>query len=276
MATHSVWRGFLTFGLLSMPVKLFTAARDKRVELNNFHTACNTQIKMPKYCPKCDVQLQPTEIYKGFNTGSGIVRLTEDEMDGITPDTERAIEINECVKWNDVDPVYLAESYYLAPETPNNKAYALLVKTLTDSGLVAITQITKNSREHIAVIRPKGNGLMLHYLWYANEVAQVAEFQNIQPITLSAKELKLAKDLAENMQADFDPSQYEDGYLQRLNTLIASKLDKKIAAPTPVKASARAETVDIASALEASLLNRPNRRRIKPQEAKPAKGKKVA
>jgi DNA end-binding protein Ku len=261
-----------------MPVKLYTAARDKRVELHTYHTACNGPVKMPKYCPKCDCQLQPTEIYKGYEVSKGrVVPLTADELDGIVPDTERDIVISECVQWSDVDPVYLAESFYLAPETPSNKAYSLLVQTLKDTGRVAVTQITKNGREHVAVIRPRDNMLMVHYLWYPNEIAEIPA---IVPVTISAKELKLAKDLATSMEADFDPMQYEDGYFQRVNTLIQSKLDKSIAAPVPVKASVRAETVDIASALEASLVNRP-KRSIKPQPAqaeapKKAKGKKVA
>jgi DNA end-binding protein Ku len=270
---QKVWRGFLNFGMLSVPVFLNVAARDKRVDLHTYHTACNSQIKAPKFCPACQLMLEPTEVYRGYDAGNGIIKLTDEEMESITPATEKVMEISECVKWSDVDPLYLAESYYLLPDDAGKKAYSLLVKALSDSGRVAIVQLTKSSREHVALIRPKGNGLMLHYVWYENEVNRVAEFESLAPAGLSANEVKLAGQLVANMAGDFNPSQYEDGYMQRLNTLIASKQDKKIQAPAPVNTARSAATVDIAAALEASLINKP-RRRILPQEDAPATNKK--
>lgn len=270
MATK-VWKGFLNFGLLSIPVYLNVAARDKRIDLHTYHEACNSQIKAPKYCPKCEVMLQPTEIYRGYDAGSGIVKLTDEEMEGITPATERVMEITDCVEWKAVDPIYLAESFYLLPDTAGNKAYSLLVKTLTETGRVALAQITKSSREHVVAIRPKGNGLMLHYLWYQDEIAQVPEFEHLNAATVSAAEMKLAKQLVDSLASDFTPEQFEDGYAQRLNTLIASKLDKKIAAPSPVKAAAKSETVDITTALMSSLATAKNKRAIKLEAEAPAK-----
>jgi DNA end-binding protein Ku len=271
------WKGFLKFGLLSIPVYLNVAARDKRIDLHTYHEACNSQIKAPKYCPKCEVMLQPTETYRGYDAGNGIIKLTDEEMESITPDTDKAMEISDCVEWKDVDPIYLAESFYLLPDDAGKKAYSLLAKTLTESGRVGIVQITKSSREHMAVIRPKGAGLMLHYLWYETEIAQVSEFDNLQPVAVTASEVKLAKQLADSLASEFDPEQYEDGYLQRLNTLIASKLDSKIAAPAPVHAAAKSATVDISAALEASLVNRPKRKiSVKEEPVAAKKGKTKA
>lgn len=267
-----VWKGFLNFGLLSIPVYLNVGARDKKLELNTFHTACNGRIKMPKWCPSCSVMLEPTETYRGYDAGSGIVKLTDEEMEAITPTTEKVMEISECVEWKDVDPLYLAESFYVLPDDAGRKAYGLLTKTLMETGRVAVVQLTKSSREHVAILRPKGHGLVLNYLWYPNEIAQVSEFENLRPIALSAAETKLAKQLVESLAADFNPSQYEDGYLQRLNTLIASKLDSKVAAPAPINMPTRAATVDISAALEASLKN-PRRKAAEKEDDAP-KGKK--
>lgn len=268
MATK-VWKGFLNFGMLSIPVFLNVAARDKRVELNTFHTACNGRVKMPKWCPSCNVQLQPTETYRGFDTGNGIIRLTDEELEGITPASEKTMEIAECVKFSEIDPIYMAESFYLLPDSAGAKAYYLLVKTLTDSGRVGIVQISKNSREHVAIIRPRGNGLMLHYIWYPAEIAEVPEFDRLAPATVSTTEIKLATQLVESMAAPFNPGQFEDGYLQRLNTLIASKQDSRIAAPAPVNTTARAATVDITAALMSSLAAKNSRSIRLPDEAAP-------
>lgn len=276
--SNKQWSGFVNFGLLSIPCYLKVGARDRRVELNNFHSACNGRIKMPKFCPTCNVHLEPTEIYRGFDTGNGIVKLTDEEMEGITPASEKTMEISECVKWAEIDPVYLAESFYLLPDDAGRKAYSLLVKALNKSGRVGVVQLTKSSREHIAVVRPRGNGLMLHYIWYPAEIAHVPEFETLQPAVLSANEMELANQLVESMAVPFNPSQYEDGYLQRLNTLIGSKLDKKIAAPTPVNVPSRPATVDIAAALASSLAMKNNNRaiRLEGETTAPVKVKKGA
>lgn len=263
---NKAWKGFLSFGILNIPVYLCVAARDKRVELHSYHEACNTQVKMPKYCPKCETMLQPTEIYRGFNAGDGIVKLTEAELDAITPATGREMKISHCVPFSQVDPVYLGESFYLLPDDAGQKAYSLLCKSLAASGRVAIAQLTKSSREHVVLIRPCGQGLMIHYLWYAAEIARVPEFEGLTEVKLSANEMKQASQLIELMDdgTSFNDlvGEFEDGYYQRVNTLIASKLDDKIQPPVSVKASVTTHTQDISGALSASIAAMTSRRSI--------------
>jgi len=279
MASHSSWKGFISFGLLQFPVKMYTAARDKRVELHTYHTACNGPVKKPNWCPKCNVQLQDAEIFKGFEKAdSSVVPLLKDEIKAITPASEKSMEITECVPLADIDLMYFAESFYLLPDAGGNKAYSLLAQTLRETQSVAIAQLCKSSREHIALIRPKGNGLALHFMWYADEIAQIPEFESFKPVDVSATEAKLAKQLIASMNGEFNHAQYEDGYRGRLNTLIASKLDKSVAAPAPVQSVNKVATMDLAAALEKSLANRP-KRKVVPQDDAPAKskkGKKVA
>jgi DNA end-binding protein Ku len=271
---NRVWKGFLSLGALSIPIHLCVAARDQRVELHSFHSECNGRVKSPKYCPACEKMLEPSEIYRGYDSGSGLVPITDEELDNITPSTEHQMEITECVQMSDIDVSYFAESFFMLPDPAGIKAYSLLTKTLKETGRVAITQITKSSREHTAIIRPKGNGLMLHYVFYQSEIARIPEFESLPMATLSANELKLANQLVTSMETDFNPEQYEDSYFQRLNTLIASKLDDKIAAPTPVKSIAAAPTQDLMAALTASLGQVKARRTIKVQEDDKSKGKK--
>jgi DNA end-binding protein Ku len=276
MSERKVWKGFLNLGMLAIPVGMTTGARDKYTELNNLHSKCNSKITMPKTCAVCEVPVPSDELVKGYATGGEYVLLSEAELESIAPATEKVMEITECVKWAEVDPMYLAESFYLVPEKPGEKAYGLLVNTLTDSRRVAIAQVTKNKREHVALIRPRGNGLVVHFLYYPDEVNESSEFNSLTQPELSGKEIKLAKQLVDSLESEFDPTQYENGYDQRLNQLIASKLDKAVKAPAPVK-SVAAIGGDITKALEASLI-RP-RRKITLEEdesKKKAKGKKVA
>jgi len=274
MATK-VWRGTLQLGLLNIGVSLCVAARDKRIELNTFHTKCKGPVKAPKYCPGCETMLKTEDIFRGYKSGDSIVPLTDEEMEAITPETGRIVEIAECVKASEIDPSYLAESFYLIPDEASHKAYSLLAKTLADTGRVALAQLTKSSREHVILLRPKGNGLMLFYLWYADEIAKVPEFEDLEVAKLAPSELKLATQLLDSITTGFDPEAYSDSYRQRLNTLIASKMDSTIAAPVAIKSAPVTQTQDLMAALSASVANPPKRRiKVNEQPAPKAKAKK--
>ena len=251
MATK-VWKGFLNFGMVSIPVYLNTGARDEHVELCFVHT-CGSRIKRPDWCPECNRKIERAEINKAYEKGEGeYVVLTKDELDEIAPASEKVMDIQEFVEEAEVDPVYLAESFYLLPDGPGKRGYALLTAALKASGKVAIAQITKNNREHVVLIRPSGHGLTLHALYYPNEVNRVPEFESLPAQEASAADLKLAKQLIESMTTDFKPEHFENGYDMRLNQLIASKLDKAVKAPVPVKA-AQPIGLDLTAALTASL-----------------------
>jgi DNA end-binding protein Ku len=274
MATK-VWSGFLQFGLLNIPVFLNTAARDKDVKMHNYHVACNGPISMPKFCSKCQVHLQPGEIYRGFDRGKGqgVVPISDQELEDITPETGHIVEISECCKWDQLDPSLLAESFYILPDDAGAKGYSLLAKVLRDSNLVAIGQLTKNGREHVVVLRPKGAALMLHYIWYQSEIKKVPEFESFAPVALSATEIKLGTQLAQSLVSDFEHGKFEDGYAMRLTTLISSKLDKAIQPPVPVKTVTPA-VMDISAALSASLAAPKRRITLQPDAEPKVKAKK--
>ena len=260
---RKVWSGHLTFGLVTIPIGLATGARDESTSLGQFHT-CGSRTKRPDYCPECRRIIERSEITKGWEVSKDKhITIAQEEIDVITPTTEKVIEISEFVEWADVDPIYLAESFYVLPEDAGKKPYSLIVKALRDTGKVGIAQMTKNNREHVVLLRPKGNGLMMHCLYYPNEIHELSEFDSMAEYPLSAADVKLAGKLVESLAGPFQPTKYENGYDMRLNQLIASKINSKVLAPTPVKAVVPA-SIDLTAALQASL-DKPKRKITVPQ-----------
>jgi DNA end-binding protein Ku len=255
MAT-SVWKGFLTFGLLSIPIRLFSAARSERISLNQLHSVCNSRIKMPLFCPTCDRKVERNEIVKGYEyEDDQYLLFTEAELDSIEPDSGRTMEIQEFVKLEEVDPLYFESSYYVTPEEEGKKAYHLLLKALEQSGYAAIAKLTMHQREHVVIIRPRENGLTLHTMYYQSEIREVAEYGQNRNIELREAEKKLAVQLIENLAADFDPKKYKDEYQEGMRALIAAKQEgKQVAGVVHIK---RAPVVDLMAALTKSLEQRP-------------------
>lgn len=271
---HKVWKGFIHFGLLPIPVALSVGSRDRHMSFNNLHSTCKSQLTQPKFCTTCDKHVPADEIIKGYATGGGFIEITKEELESMAPASEKVMEISDCVKWDDVDPIHLAESYYVIPEPPGVKAYSLLATALRESGRVALAQLSKSNREHLVLIRPKDQGLVLHFLWYANELTQVAEFDNLKQAALAKNEISMAVKLVESLASPFQPETFENQYEKRIATLLASKTDETIQAPTPVKATERS-VVDLMSALKGSL-DRPRPKRSVEPSPEPSKKKKRA
>jgi DNA end-binding protein Ku len=254
MAT-SVWKGFLSFGLISIPIRLFVAARSERISLNQIHKDCGSRIKMPLFCPVCNRQVPRTEIVKGYeHEKDQYVLFTDEELDKIEPESARSMEILEFVKTNEVDPLYYDTSYYMVPEEEGKKAYQLLLKAMDESAYAAIAKITMHGREQIVVIRPRANGLTLHTMFYANEVREVAEYGQTDKVELKASEKKLAEQLIESLAAPFDPSKYRDEYQVNMRDMIDAKLKGQQVVEAPhVK---RAPVIDLMEALKKSISDR--------------------
>jgi DNA end-binding protein Ku len=255
MAT-SVWKGFLTFGLLSIPIRLFSAARSERISLNQLHSVCNSRIKMPLFCPTCDRKVERNEIVKGYEyEDDQYLLFTPEELDNIEPESGRTMEIQEFVKLDEVDPLYFESSYYVTPEDEGKKAYRLLLEALEQSGYAAIAKLTMHQREHVVIIRPRNNGLTLHTMYYQSEIREVSEYGRQDHVELKDAEKKLAVQLIENLAAEFEPHKYRDEYQEGMRALIAAKQDgKQVASVVHPK---RAPVVDLMAALTKSLEQRP-------------------
>jgi DNA end-binding protein Ku len=252
MAT-SVWKGYLTFGLISIPIRLFSAARSERISLNQLHNVCKSRIRMPLFCPVCNRMVERSEIVKGYEYEKDqYVLFDEEELDKIEPESARSMEILEFVKIDEIDPLYYDASYYVTPEDEGRKAYQLLLKAMEDTGYAAIAKITMHQREHIVVIRPRANGMTLHTMFYNNEIRQVAEYgQGNAAVEPREQEKKLATQLIESLATKFEPEKYKDQYQEGMKTLIAAKQQGQEVAEAPHPKLA--PVIDLMEALRKSI-----------------------
>jgi DNA end-binding protein Ku len=221
----SVWKGYLTFGLISIPIRLFSAARSERVGLNQLHSVCKTRIRMPLFCPHCERQVERSEIVKGYEYEKDqYVLFSEDELDKIEPESARTMEILEFVKVDEIDPLYFDASYYVTPEEEGKKAYQLLLEAMETSGYAAIAKLTMHQREHIVVVRPRAKGMTLHTMYYTNEIREVAEYGRTDSgAHPKDAEKKLATQLIESLAAPFEPDKYKDQYMESMKNMIEAK-----------------------------------------------------
>lgn len=279
----SVWKGYLTFGLISIPIRLFSAARGESVHFNQLHAECNTRIKQPQYCPHCQRQVERSEIVKGFEYEKDrYVLVEEEEIKKIAPPSARTMEIEEFVELKDVDPLYFETSYLAVPEDPGRKAYQLLVQTMEESNRAAIAKVAMHQREYTVVIRPRAHGLTLHTMYYANEVRDVPEYGQTADVKVKPEEVKLARQLLDSLTGEFDPKRYRDEYQDRLKELVEAKRQGLQIAEAPEVQLA--PVIDMMEALKKSLAARESAPKKPPVRAaaeeaaapKRASGRKVA
>ncbi|MBM3775527.1 MAG: Ku protein [Acidobacteria bacterium] len=250
----TVWRGHLTFGLVSFPVRLYSAARSETVGFNLLHKEDHSRIKQVTYCQLEDKPVSRDELVKGYEYEKGqYVVVEEEDVKKVVPKTARVMEILEFVKAQEVDPIYLETSYYMTADEGGHKPYALLFQALQDSGYYGLAKIAMHSREHVCILRPNRNGILLHTMYYQDEIRKVDEFTTDTGL-VKPKELGLAKNLIEALVADFEPQKYEDSYRTNLQKMIEDKIEGRKVVATP---EARvAPVVDIMEALKRSLAER--------------------
>jgi DNA end-binding protein Ku len=250
MAT-TVWKGHLTFGLISMPVRMFTAARGERISFNQLHKECHSRLKQPLFCPVCNRNVERSEIVKGYEYEKDqYVLFSEEELDKIEPPSARVMEILEFVKLKEMDPLYFDASYHLNPEEAGLKAYQLLTHAMEESGYGAIAKLTMHQREHIVIIRPGAKGMTLHTMFYSNEI-RAAEAVPTDKVEVKEQEKKLAQQLIESLAAPFEPQKYRDEYQENVRGMIDAKL--KGQEVTEVAQPHLAPVIDLMEALKKSL-----------------------
>src|SRR4030088_1115685 len=176
----SVWSGHLTFGLISMPVRLFSGARSTGISFNMLHRPDKQRVKQQYICPLENVVVERSEIVKGYEFRKDeYIVIEPEEIKKIEPQTAKTMEILEFVKTGEVDPIYFESSYYLMPEEAGRRPYALLQKALEDSGYYGIAKLTMHNREYTVILRPKDGGIMLHTMYYQDEIREVENFGKI-------------------------------------------------------------------------------------------------
>jgi DNA end-binding protein Ku len=248
----AIWKGSITFGLVSIPIRLYAAARPKRLALHQLHSKCHTRLKQPLFCPSCNRIVERSEVVKGYEYEKGQYVLVEpEEIKKITPASGRTMDILAFVDESQVDPIYFNSSFLAVPETEGAKAYRLLLKALEDTSRMGVAKLTMHQREYAVFLRPRNHGLTLHTMFYRNEIATVAEYGKYDDSKLNPQEVKLAEQLVETLAADFNPKEYHDEFQARLNALIEAKLEGKSVAAAPE--APRAPVIDIMQALKKSL-----------------------
>lgn len=247
----SVWTGYLTFGLISMPVRLYSGARGSRVSFHMLHRDDHVRVKQQLVCPEDQKVLDRNEIVKGYEYRKGdYVIIEPDEIKKIEPKTAKAMEILEFVPQDQVDPIYFESSYYLMAEEAGRRPYALLAQAMEETGYVAIAKLTMHNREYTVILRPYRGGLMLHTMYYADEVRQLENFGR-PDVDIKEAEVKVAHQLIQALEAKFEPQKYHDTFEDNLRELIRAHLEgrevKAVSKPRP------APVTDLMAALKQSL-----------------------
>lgn len=247
-----VWRGHLTFGLVSLPVKLFSAARSETVSFNQLHKTDNSRVKQVLYCQAEDKPVPRADLVKGYEYEKDMyVVIDEEDIKRAAPKTAKAMEILEFVKAAEVDPVFFESSYYVAPDEAGEKPYALLFEALRRSNYIGLAKVAMHNREHIVMLRPGKQGILMHTMYYVDEIRKSEEFRTDISLVKDA-ELKLANTLIESLTAPFEPEKYHDSYRDNLRALIAAKVEGRETVEPPAPQHL-APVVDILEALKQSI-----------------------
>ncbi len=276
----TVWRGYITFALISIPVQLFRAARPERVKLRQLYRIAPEQ-PGPALAPPArrsahreespepveelvvpvrqaamqqtgDQVIPRSALTKGYEYEKDrYVTIDQEELKSVAPKTSAEMDIQEFVKLEQIDPIYFETSYYIRPEEAGEKAYALLYETLRETGLVAIARFAMHGREHMVVLRTGRSGIIGHTMYFSSEIRADLEYKTDTTL-VSKKELDLAKTLVNNLVADFEPEKYHDTYREKVEGLIAAKLEGKQTAAAKEMRRPAAVT-DITEALRKSL-----------------------
>jgi DNA end-binding protein Ku len=257
MASRPIGSGNISFGLVSIPVKLFTATRSRAVSFNLLHAKDLSRIQQKIYCPVDDAIVDRSELVRGFEVEKGrYVTFTDEELKKLEARNEHAIEITEFLPLERVDPVYYEESYYLGAEPNAAKAYRLLADAMRESGRVALGRFTMRGKEHLVLIRPFEKGLMLHTVYYSDEVRPAEDVDQANNEPVKEAELTLAKRLIDELtQKQFDPSKYQDHYRERVLEIAQQKVAGQEVTEAPPEPR-RGQVIDLMAALKASLEKR--------------------
>lgn len=233
---QTIWKGAISFGLVTIPVKLHAATEDKGIKLRQIHSKCQKPIKQEKKCAICDEEIDAKDIVKGYEYATDrFVIITDAELSGLKSELEeKTVDIVEFVKLKEIDPVYFDKTYYLAADTNGSKAYSLLRESLAKSKKIGIAKISIRSKERLAAVRVLNDHLVLETLHFPDEVRSTVDLPKITDVKLTPKEKEIALSLIEQLTAEFDPEKYHDEYRERLEKLIESKIPKNNEQPSNV------------------------------------------
>jgi DNA end-binding protein Ku len=269
---RAIWSGSISFGLLNVPVKLYSAVARRNIALREIRDSDSARIKHRRVAEGTDEEVPYENIVKAYEITPGqYVPLSKDEMSALAPEKTRAIEVKDFVDLEQIDPIYFDSPYYLGPAEGAEKAYALLAKAMKASGKVAIARFVFRNKEHLAAIRTDGDVLTLTTMRFADEVVPTTELQEVLPEQapkVAKREQEMAEQLIESLSTEFDPSAYRDEHREQLLALIERKAEGKEIVASEAEAPQATKAPDLMAALEESIAA------VKGKGAKPKKAAK--
>ena len=271
---RTMWKGAISFGLVSIPVKVFPATEEKSLKFNQLHDADGGRIKMKRTCSKCGEEVAFEHIVKGFEIDKDqYVFLDEDDFDAVPVESSRAIDIVQFIELEEIDPIYYKKSYYLVPEETGIKAYNLLRRALVDESKVGIAKVSFRDKEHLAALRFRGKTFVLETMYWPDEI-RADEFEELdKKVDVRDQEVQMAQSLIDNLSEPWAPDRFKDEYREALLEIVDKKAKgETIEAP---EEAAPSKVVDLMEALKASV--EAVKKETKPAKKKPAaKPKKKA
>ncbi|HEX6510933.1 MAG TPA: Ku protein [Chloroflexota bacterium] len=250
---RSIWKGAVSFGLVTIPVKLYTATEDKDVRFHMLHKTDGSRIEYKKFCAEEQIEVENDEIVKGYEYGKGrYVTVEEQDLESIPLSSGHAVEIVEFVDLPEVDPIYFQKSYYLEPQEGAAKPYALLREAMQRANKVALAKVVLRDKEHLATVRVYGDTLVMETLFYPDEIRDAGQLEGLSGAKLNDKEIQMAINLIEALSGEFDPSKYTDEYREALLEVINSKIEGKPLEAAPA-AKPAPRVMDLFETLRASV-----------------------
>jgi len=250
-APRAIWRGTISFGMVSIPVNLYTATESHDVRFHLLHKKDGVRLKNVRWCPKEEKQVPWDDVVRGFEYSKGrYVPITDEDLEHLPVKTVHTVDISDFVKLEEVDPIYFDKAYYLAPEETGVKAFALLREALEQTGRAAVAKVAIRDKENLCLVRPYQDVLTMETMLYANEIRSTQGIA-LDGAEVSPKELQMAVSLIENLSDRFDPARYHDEYQAALKQLLDAKVE---GAPLPAAPTEHGgKVVDLMEALRASV-----------------------
>lgn len=264
-----IWRGAISFGMVSIPIKLYGSTDSKDVTFHLLHKKCLARIKQQRYCAVEEEVIEWNDVVRGYEFSKDQYVVMEDaDFEKVPVKTVRTIDITGFVSLVDVDPQYYERTYYLEPEEVGRKPYALLLRTLEETKRVAVAKVSLRQKEQLCLLRPRESVLLMQSMFYPDEIRGSSDLSlPDKSIEISDKEMEMAHSLVEMLTTKFDPSQYRDEYREALLAVIEQKVNGAVIAPPP---QVQGKVVDLMAALRESIQS-VQKERSKKQPATPAK-----
>jgi DNA end-binding protein Ku len=271
---RSIWKGAISFGLVSIPVKLYSATEERDISFRQVHSQDGGRIRYQRVCTVCGEEVSYADIAKGYEQDDGsIVVLTEEDFESVPITTNRMIDVVQFVPLETIDPIYYSKAYYLEPEKSGVKPYALLARALEESGKVAVVKVALRQREALAAVRVRDGVFVLETMLWPDEIRKPDFGFLDEDVTVRPQELAMAGTLIESLSGEFDPNEFHDSYREALEQVIDAKAAGDEVVPPPALPDTGGAVVDLMAALRASV---DAAKKGRAGDAKPAKSAKPA